>query len=151
MAVGKSKAKLIQILYDQITSLIFQIKLMGSASLANGRNRKWMLGAFKGGDNKYWDGNLTDLTSMKKAFDRTELAVDMANVMNHGDPGTTADKMAIRFQSDYLSAMDRAFRTRHMGHVRSEVVSAYRRFNNTPVVLSRTVLEYTQNMISRGQ
>jgi hypothetical protein len=151
MAVGTSKARIVETLYNQIKWLVYQVRWVGAASFTNGRGRQWMLGYFSDNDSKAWNGDIHNVTQMKKAFDRNDLAVDMAKVMSRKEPGTTADKMAVRFQSDYLCAMDRAFRTRHTGHIRSEVHAAYRRFVTTPVVLNRTVLEYTQNLIARGQ
>jgi hypothetical protein len=151
MAKGSSKSKVVFTLYKQMTTLVYQLKLAGAAILLGGRNGKWMLGAWHATDSKEWKGDITDLTDMKKAFDKKDLAIMMAEVMNRRSPGTTADKMAVRFQNDYISAMDRAFRTRHMGLIRSEIVSAGRRYNNMETILSKTVLEYAQNLISRGQ
>jgi hypothetical protein len=151
MAKGRSKAKVIFTLYKQMVTLVYQLKLSGAAVLLGGRNGKWMLGPWHATDSKEWKGDTTDLTDMTKAFDRKDLSTMMAEVMNRKDPGTTADKMAVRFQSDYISSLDRAFRTRHMGLIRSEIVSAGRRYNNMETILNKTVLEYAQNLISRGQ
>jgi len=76
------------------------------------------------GNNDY---ELTDISGLKEPFKREDLQANYAEVMNDLDPGTAADKVAIKFQSDYLAAMERAYRLRHTGLVRTEIFSAMRR------------------------
>jgi hypothetical protein len=120
-----SKFKIALTLLDQIMSLNVQNTKAATSVLNNGgTGRTWMLGKF---GTSGWNGNPSELTQMKKAFDRAEVIDTLNSVMDGKTPGTTGDKIAMRFQGDYLAAMERAFRTRHAGAVRSEIFAAGRR------------------------
>lgn len=148
MAEGKSKAKIVKSMQDQVKALAEQNKKCAEAVKEYGVGRVWMLGA-TGADG--WDGDVTDLTDMKQAFDRSEIVDTFNEIMNQEDPGTVSDKIAMKFQSDYLAAMDRAFRTRHAGTIRSELFAADRRFLQGEGNLENWSINNLQNVISRGQ
>jgi hypothetical protein len=143
MAKGVSKGKVVASFHDQVIYLITQNDLCAKASTEAGRGRVWMLGS--------WVDDTTDLTGMKKAFDRSEIINTMNGVMDKNSPGTTADKVAMKFQSDYLGAMDRAFRTRHAGTVRSEIFAASRRSLLASSNLADSTLSNVQRILARGQ
>lgn len=143
MAKGVSKGKIVASFHDQVVSLIDQNDLCAKASTEAGRGRVWMSGI--------WGGDTTDLTGMKEAFDRSEIINTMNGIMDKDNPGTTADKIAMKFQSDYLGAMDRAFRTRHAGAVRSEIFSASRRSLLASSNLADSTLSNVQRILARGQ
>ena len=122
---GTSKFKIALTLLDQIMSLNVQNASSSDAVLKNGGlGREWMLGKF---GTSGWNGNPSELTQMKKAFDRAEIVDTFNRIMDKKDPGNTSDKIAMKFQGDYLASMERAFRTRHAGTVRSEIFAAGRR------------------------
>lgn len=148
MARGTSKARIIKVFNDQVAALIEQNGKCAKASSDDGAGRVWMNGAF--GSNG-WNGDVTDLTAMRKAFDRSEVIDTMNEVMQKENPGTTADKIAMKFQSDYLASLDRAYRTRHASAVRSEIFSASRRSLQASDNLADFTLGQTQRIISRGQ
>lgn len=148
MAEGQSKAKIVKTLQDQITTLAEQNKKCADASKNYGTGRVWMLGA---AGVSGWNGDVTDLTEMKQAFDRSEIIDCFNDIMDQSAPGTVADKIAMKFQSDYLAAMDRAFRTRHAGTVRSELFSADRRWLQGEGNLKGYTIDNLENVISRGQ
>jgi hypothetical protein len=119
MADGKTKSRFDPTLEKQIDKLCDDSLSVASATLDNGQGRVWMHG-----NNDY---ELTDISGLKEPFKREDLQANYAEVMNDLDPGTAADKVAIKFQSDYLAAMERAYRLRHTGLVRTEIFSAMRR------------------------
>jgi hypothetical protein len=154
MAVGKSKAKIVTTLNNQIQVLIEQNRA-AALSAYNGVGRIWMLGpyAVNGVSNNkpYWTGNTDDLVGMSLAFDKSEVVSTFNSIMDVNDPGTASDKIAMRFQNDYLAAMERAFRTRHAGSVRSEMFSAARRGFLADGNLQDFSTDQAQRIISRGQ
>lgn len=119
MAEGVAKSRYDKHLEKQVNKLIEDNRAIADAGLMTGTGRVWIHGAN--------DNELTDLSGLKEPFKREDLQADYALVMLDEDPGTAADKVAIRFQSDYLAAMERAYRLRHTGLVRTEVFSAMRR------------------------
>ena len=148
MAVGKSKGKVVSSLANQIYYLKLQNNMCAQASKDTGVGRMWMLGTSIG---SVWDGDVTDLTGIKKAFDRSEILSTFNDIMDTDNPGSGADRMAMKFQSDYLAAMDRAFRTRHAGLVRCDLFAAERRQLQASGNLENTSITYTQRIIDRGQ
>ena len=154
MAVGKSKAKIVTTLNNQIQVLIEQNRA-AALSAYNGVGRIWMLGpyAVSGVINNtpYWTGDTDDLVGMSLAFDKSEVVSTFNSIMDVKDPGTASDKIAMRFQNDYLAAMERAFRTRHAGSVRSEMFSAARRGFLADGNLQDFSTDQAQRIISRGQ
>jgi hypothetical protein len=148
MAEGRSKAKIVKSVQDQVTKLSEQNKKCSEASKDYGIGRVWMLGPV-GQDG--WDGDVTDLTSMRKAFDKSEIVDCFNEVMDDKNPGTVSDKIAMKFQSDYLAAMERAFRTRHAGSVRCEMFASDRRFLQGSGNIEGLIIGNLQNVIARGQ
>ena len=148
MAQGQSKGRVTQAFNDQIYYLKLQNEKCAKASADYGIGRAWMIGpsGYNG-----WDGDTTDLTGMKKAFDRSEITDAFNEIMDADNPGTGADRMAMKFQSDYLAAMDRAFRTRHAGLIRCEMFSADRRQLQVDGNLENSTTTYAQKLIARGQ
>lgn len=82
--------------------------------------RVWMLPDLNG-----WDGNLFDVEDIRQAFDRTALNDQYIAMLT--DRGVVSDGIAIRAQLDQLSAMERSFRQRHTGPLRSAMHAASRR------------------------
>lgn len=154
MAVGKSKARIVNILNNQVQVLVEQNRAAALSSY-NGTGRIWMLGPYAVNgvvDGKpFWTGDTEDLVGMSLAFNRAEVISTFNTVMNVNDPGTASDKIAMRFQNDYLAAMERAFRTRHAGSVRSEMFSAARRGFLADGNLQDFSTDQAQRIISRGQ
>lgn len=155
MAVGKSKGIVVKTLVDQIQHLKVQNERCAEAS-KTGTGRAWMLGTHSSSDSdmaegKIWNGDTLDLTGIKKAFDRSDLTSTFNDIMNIDSPGTGADRMAIKFQSDYLAAMDRALRTRHAGLVRCELFASERRHLQAIGNLEKNTITYAQSIIARGQ
>lgn len=148
MAQGQSKGRVTKVFNDQIYYLKLQNDKCAKASAETGTGRAWMIGpsGYNG-----WDGDTTDLTGIKKAFDRSEITDAFNEIMDSNSPGTGADRMAMKFQSDYLAAMDRAFRTRHAGLIRSEMFAADRRQLLADGNLEAASTTYAQKIISRGQ
>lgn len=154
MAVGKSKARIVNTLNNQVQVLVEQNRAAALSSY-NGTGRIWMLGPYAVNgvvDGKpFWTGDTEDLVGMSLAFNRAEVISTFNTVMNVNDPGTASDKIAMRFQNDYLAAMERAFRTRHAGSVRSEMFSAARRGFLADGNLQDFSTDQAQRIISRGQ
>lgn len=119
MAQGKPKSRYDSYLDKQVKGLISDNEAAASAGLDKGFGRVWMHGS-----NDY---STIDLRNLKEPFKREDLQANYTEVMNDDEPGTAGDKVAIKFQSDYLAAMERAYRLRHTGSVRTEIFSALRR------------------------
>jgi hypothetical protein len=137
MAEGKSKSIYDSTLDAQVQKLIADNKAISEAGLSTGTGRVWIHGS-----NDY---ELTDISGLKNPFKREDLQANYAIVMLDPDPGTAADKVAIKFQSDYLAAMERAYRLRHTGLVRTEVFSAMRR----KLQADTNLLEFTKANFER--
>jgi hypothetical protein len=148
MAEGNSKAKIVKAVQDQVSTLAAQNKKCAEASKEYGTGRVWMLGPT---EESGWDGDVTDLTGIKKAFDKSEIIDCFNEVMNDQNPGTVSDKIAMKFQSDYLAAMERAFRTRHAGSIRCELFASDRRFLQGSGNIEGQIIGNLQNVIARGQ
>jgi hypothetical protein len=119
MLKGAPKASAVSTFRNQVEALAEQNQLKSNAVLTYGIGTVWENGDFKGDPGKP--------TEIKRAFDRSEIINIFNDVMDPDNPGTAGDKIAMKFQSDYLAAMERAFLTRHSGSIRSEMFAAGRR------------------------
>jgi len=143
MAEGKSKSRYDETLERQVDKLIEDNKAIADATLQYGTGRAWIHGSS--------DYELTDISGLKEPFKREDLQANYAQVMNDLDPGTAADKVAIKFQSDYLAAMERAYRLRHTGLVRTEIFAAMRRRLQSETNLQEFTKANFERMRLRGQ
>lgn len=143
MAEGKTKSKYDKTLERQVEKLVEDNKSISDATLQYGSGRVWIHGS-----NDY---ELTDISGLKEPFKREDLQANYAEVMNDEDPGTAADKVAIKFQSDYLAAMERAYRLRHTGLIRTEIFSAMRRRLQSDTNLQEFTKANFERMRLRGQ
>jgi hypothetical protein len=143
MAKGTPKSKYDPTLEKQVDKLIKDNKAVADATLQYGTGREWIHGS-----NDY---ELTDISGLKEPFKREDLQANYAIVMSDLDPGTAADKAAIKFQSDYLAAMERAYRLRHTGIIRTEIFAAMRRRLQSDTNLQEFTKANFERMRMRGQ
>lgn len=143
MAKGKPKSRYDEVLKKQVEKLIEDNAAVASSGIDKAEGRVWMHGS-----NDY---PVTDLSGLKEPFKREGLQANYAEVMDDRDPGTAADKVAIKFQSDYLAAMERAYRLRHTGLVRSEIFSAFRRKMAADVNLNEFTKANFERIRLRGE
>lgn len=69
-----------------------------------------------------WSGHPSDITGMNQAFDRTELNENYIEVVGDlNQLGAMGEATALKVQIDYIAALERSFRTRHMSSVRSKM------------------------------
>lgn len=62
-----------------------------------------------------WAGDVTDPETFKEPFERTKANDDFeAAIKDAKSPGTVGDLIATTTMIDYLSVMERAFRSRHL-------------------------------------
>ncbi len=130
----------------QVRALAAEAGLL-HAGVTTGTGREWQLGDLNG-----WSGDVTDVPGMGKPFDRKAIGQNFADVYQ-GEPGTTGDAATLRLQNDYLAAMERAYRTRHVSSVRATIMAAGRRAGHASPQgpLLDGVIRYAQDLLKAGQ
>lgn len=74
-----------------------------------------------------WDGDLTNVEGLSKAYDRSDNATDFQAAIKDGrQPGTVGDLLASQIQGDYLAVQERAYRARMHSSVRCRFHAAAR-------------------------
>ena len=115
-------------------------------ALENVDQSDWMIP-----DRNEWDGDLFQISEMRKPFDRQEHYDDFVTVLSSAkDPGTVADLAAIQLQGDWLAAMERAFRERHKSHVRCAVQASARQHGHDKKVFEKMLTGYIQRILAKG-
>ena len=142
MLKGTPKASAVATFRNQIEALVKQNELNSKAILITGSGSVWESGDFK--------GDIQNPTEVKKAFNRSDIINILNEVMAPDNPGTAADKIALKFQSDYLAAMERAFLLRHAGSVRSEMFSAGRRKFSAQANMRSSTYDNLKAILERG-
>jgi len=127
--------------YRLVAALAQQGWLIASAEVT-GSQREWMLPP----------GLTTDPAGhadVATAFSRLNLSESYVQVLTNG---TTGQEMAIRVQTDYLSAAERAFRSRHMSAARCRHQAAARRFGHSVTGMGplNRVTQYVQSLLVAG-
>jgi hypothetical protein len=89
-------------------------------SIISNEQRRWCMGSVGN-----WDGSIFKIKEMGGAFDRNAINQGYEEALTK--PGTVADAMATKHQSDWLAMLERAFRTRHATSIRCEVHAAGRK------------------------
>lgn len=107
MATATKKSDIDPNFKKQLTKMR-QLAEKESTDRVKGEQIKWMMP-----DKGEWDGDLTDLEGISKAFKRDKANEDFIKACNPSSPGVTGDGVATTTQIDVLSAMERAFRMRH--------------------------------------
>lgn len=103
--------------------------------------RKWMI------PTSDWGGDLTDLETIKQAFDRSFANEAYTEALNNGTSGAAA---AQNLQIAYISTMERAFRVRHLTPCRAAVHAAGRRYGHGQAggVHIGQVLQFVQDLLA---
>ena len=79
-----------------------------------------------------FEASLFAIEAMHEPFSRAEHEDQFAQVVKDAEqPGTTGDFAMIALQGDFLAAMERAYRDRHMSPVRRRVQVAGRRMGHS--------------------
>ncbi len=97
-----------------------------------------------------WEGDLTDLEGIAKAFDREENASDVIEAIKEAvNPGSTGDLSASFFQADWLACQERAFRYAHASPVRLLLHAAgrHRGHGHKAGVLKSMILSYVETLL----
>jgi hypothetical protein len=108
--------------------------------------RRWYLAWLAG-----WSGDPLDLNGMADAFARTGLGA-MYGAALTDNRGASGDAASAKLQSDYLGAMERAFRLRHATPIRCALHAAARRLGHSHAgagIFAR-VETYAQDLIVAG-
>lgn len=142
MLKGVPKASAVSVFRDQIEALVEQNEVKSKAVLDVGKGTVWENGKF--------EEDPGDPTKIKEAFNRAEILDLLNTILDPADPGTAADKIAMKLQSDYLAAMERAFLTRHCGSVRSEMFAAGRRKRAAEANLRSFTYDTLKSILERG-
>lgn len=96
-----------------------------------------------------FDGDVYDIEDMHEPFSREEHEEQFAQVVKDPNaPGTTGDFSMIALQGDFLAAMERAYRDRHMSSVRRRIHSAARRMGHSAEtgVIKLGLVGYIENI-----
>lgn len=104
---------------DAVQSLIEYAGQMDMAASSGATLTPWFLGPVD-----KWSGDVATLADVNAAFPRDEVGADYADAYtNEGSIGQAA---AASIQSDYLAAMERSVRLRHLSPVRAAAHAAAR-------------------------
>jgi hypothetical protein len=98
-----------------------------------------------------WAGDPLDIAGAAIAFNRGA-AADLYYDAMTTDKGSVGDAMALKIQSDYLAAQERAWRMRHQSTVRAAMHAAARRLGHsttTTGALDR-VTQYISDLLVAG-
>ena len=95
-----------------------------AGAATNSLLREWFLG-----DTRIWSGDPLDIDAIANAFARATSGDSYAAAMT-SSTGAVGDAMAAKMQSDYLAAMERAFRMRHASPIRCVMHAASRRLGH---------------------
>jgi hypothetical protein len=95
-----------------------------------------------------WDGDLTNIEGMSKAFDRSEIHDDFRDTINEDDKGVVADLELEVTQGDFIARMERAYRQRHHTSLRDRMHAAARArgHHHDNGVLTVGVLGYLEHL-----
>lgn len=117
-----------------------------AGSALNVQLREWALGNLDA-----WTGRVLIPQDIGSAFDRNEAGAVYGNALLRPNQGSAGDAMSAKVQSDYLAAMERAFRARHATPIRSELFAAARRSGHAMAAgpLGR-VATYAQDLLVSG-
>lgn len=98
-----------------------------------------------------YDGNPRSLEAIKYAFDRTALGLNYLQALLDVK-GAGGDAMSDKVQSDYLAALERAYRLRHMGFPRTALHAAARRSGHAATVggVFDRVTQYASDLLVAG-
>ena len=95
--------------FEQQLNALRRLFASMAEAVFEGKQPTWMMPAALG-----WGGDLSDLVGMNKMFDRSKATEQfIAAISDPTNPGTTADLIAATTMIDWLSCMERAFRSRH--------------------------------------
>ena len=137
----------------QIRSLIASNKANAGAS-RDGTQPSWMLPDAEGGEED-WEGDLFSLEKLSVPFSREAIAEDFRRTVENPDnPGVSGDLVAATLQSDYLGAMERAFRARHtMRRPRAMAHAAGRMHGHGSDrgTLAQTALEFVRGIVKEAK
>ncbi len=120
-----------------------------AASVTATGQRPWQTGD----DDSKWDGDPLNIGGITLAFDRSDIGQAYASCLSDpSHPGSTADAMALKLQSDWLAMQERAFRCRHETSVRAAVHAAARRAGHAHEkgVIKTGVIGYVQTILKQG-
>lgn len=123
MAEPTTKAQVHGIFTKAVQALQRQARDISEAAKSPSQTRPWQVPPASA-----WDGDLTAVDQLEKAFDRAEIEENHAEVIGDLEsPGTAGDVISLKLQNDYVAAMERAFRARHATPVRCMAHAAGRR------------------------
>lgn len=120
MADAQSKAQIHTIFADTLQGLLTQARDAAAATMVQTQTRPWQV--------PKEPPDVFDIGGMNAAFDRAKIADNHAEVIGDVEaPGTAGDVISLKLQSDYVAAVERAFRARHATAVRCMAHAAGRR------------------------
>ena len=112
--------------------------------------RKWMNPPTDTG----WSGDPHDIATIEKAFDREDMNVNYTKgLADASNPSGVGVQISLKFQIDYVAAMERAYRQRNICRVRSQLHSAARRKaqGESKGVFKSALVVYAGNLDKAGQ
>ena len=120
----------------------------------NGTQSSWMLPDAEGGEED-WEGDLFALDDLGVPFSRETIAEEFRQTVESSDnPGVSGDLVAATLQSDYLGAMERAFRARHTMRRPRAMAHAAGRMNghgSDRGTLTQTALEFVRGVVKEAK
>lgn len=133
------------------------------ALVRDGRGGTWSMPPIVEG----WDGDLFDFTSLGVAFDRTDIEVEYATIIQNSalegesddsdnpERGTLSGLAANKIQAGILSQRERAFRIRHTTPIMAACHAAARRkghgqLDDQTVGIFGVIINHVNDMINVG-
>lgn len=114
------------------------------------QQRKWMMPPISDDDSDDgWDGDLSNIEGIAKAFDRTEAGGAYKGTLHGGTSGTCS---AHNMEVAYMSMMERSFRARHKTPCRSIAHAAGRRrgHGDPGGIHKGQILQFIQDLLVSG-
>ncbi len=132
----------------------FQLQLKKMQQLADDaakamrgeEQRPWMTP-----DKLEWSGDVTDIKTIAKAFDRKQNHEDFVKAIS--GQGVVGDLQVSQLQGDWLATAERSFRARHSGRVRASMHSASRLYGHGHAqgLFKKSILGYLQGIVQNSK
>lgn len=146
--MATSKAEIRDRFSQQIAAVADSMDALGQGQIAQAQ-RKW-----PELDLADWNGDLSNLEGVSSAFDRSENGDDVvAAIRDPADPGVTGDLAASILQGDWLAALERAWRSRHLTRPRLYLHAAARRkgHGHPAGVIRRGMLGLVEGILQKSK
>jgi hypothetical protein len=115
--------------FDKNTTKLKEVSQAAAEALQNVNLRQWFIGDPDLWSENGYQGDPLDIVQMSENFDRTDVGNDYVNTFGD-ENSSTGDQVALKKESDWLAALERAFRSRHASPVRCAIHAAGRRLGH---------------------